>query len=118
MTPASAGPKRRVAFIAALDIAIALITFSGPTTWAISGLRAGIPRAIAVPPPTPSANSQGMVMVSVTSMAAVATAKKAVAACEAIVRLRFSNRSASEPPISEKNSMGNPKESEMSPTAP
>lgn len=118
IAPATAGPKSRVAFIAAFDMAIALITFWGPTTWAISGLRAGMPSAMAVPPPRPTTNSQPMVIVPVNSITAVATAKNAVADCEAMVRLRFSKRSASEPPTSENSSMGSPNESEMRPTAP
>ena len=105
-------------FIAALDMAIALITLSGPTACAINGVRAGMPSAIAVPPPSPRMKSHSNVIVSVTSMSALISANSPVTTCEMSERFRFSKRSASEPPTRENRSMGRPNESEIAPTAP
>ena len=118
ITPAIAGPNRRVKFIAAFDIAIALITLSGPTASAISGVRAGVPSAKNVPCASPITNSIPKVIWFVATRIAVTSMITLEVPCVMRLRLRFSKRSASEPPISAKNSIGSPNDSAIAPVAP
>ena len=116
-SPATAGPTSLVAFIDAVERAMAAIRFCGPTTCAISGVRAGMPKAKNVPWINPTMNSSSTVMVLVRTRNAVTRASTPVSDCWTSCRLRLLTRSATAPPISEKNSIGRANESETRPVS-